>query len=321
LIACGKAGDIAIMGIRMLRRRIGSIVNWVDGLMGVAVLDVATGDEIGIAADDLFPMASVCKTPILVEAYRRVDAGQLDLGERIEVTRATRVPGSGLLNFCDEGLRPCVRDLLLLMIVVSDNAATDMVLERLGGPSGVTATMRLLGLEHICLDRTIRQLLNEIHVEIEPVADGLDFHDFEALLEGDEAVAAVFRDGERAFSAIQRATAGRDVASPRDIARLYAQIARGECADADSCDAILKTLERQQLRGRLPRSLPPNTRCCHKTGTLGNGNVCNDTGLIFAAADRPIAVAVLSRDVKQDPAVTNSAIARIGRVVYDHFSA
>ena len=83
------------MGIQMLRRRIASIVDWVDGRMGVAILDVTTGEETGISSEDLFPMASVCKTPILVAAYRYVEAGRLALDKRIEITRDTRVAGTG----------------------------------------------------------------------------------------------------------------------------------------------------------------------------------------------------------------------------------
>ena len=308
------------MGLKMLRRRIASIVDWVDGQMGVAVQDVTTGEEIGVASDRLYPMASVCKTPILVEAYRRVDAGTLSLKKRVLLTRATRTAGSGLLNYCETGLRPCISDLLLLMIVVSDNAATDLVLEEIGGPEGVTATMRNLGFSDIRLHRTIRQLIHDIHVRLEPTLKDLDYHALEARLKTDPQLDEILHDDGKVSSAVTGATEDRDVACPRDIARLYAQICRNECASEKSCEAILKTLERQQLRGRLPRNLPPRVRCCHKTGTLGNGNVCNDTGVIFVG-DRPIAVAILSKEVKQDPAETNTAIARIGRVIYDHFSA
>src|SRR5579872_410355 len=304
------------MGMRTLRRRIAELVGKVNGRMGVAVHDTATGEEIGVAQDDLFPMASVCKTPILVTAYRQVDAGRLSLDERLEITDATRVAGSGLLNFFDTGLRPTLRDLLLLMIVVSDNAATDLILNAVGGPEQVTREMRHLGLTNIRLDRNIAGLLKDIHVAIDPVAADLDFHGLRSLLETDDDLATRFRDADHGFEAVREATAGRDVASPADIARLYVQAARGECAGSESCEAILKTLERQQLRGRLPRNLPPNTRCCHKTGTLGNGNVTNDTGLIYIG-ERAVAVAVLSREVRQDPAATNTVIARIGRMAYD----
>src|SRR5207248_2868006 len=107
-------------------------------------------------------------------------------------TRETRVAGSGLLNYFDVGLRPCLRDLLLLMIVVSDNAATDLVLAAVDGPEAVTAEMRELGLSQISLDRTIHELLHDIHVAIDPLAAGLDYHQFQSLLEGDEDVAARF---------------------------------------------------------------------------------------------------------------------------------
>ena len=308
------------MGIKMLHRRLTSIIDKVNGRMGVAVLDVTAGEELGINADELFPMASVCKTPILVAAYRRVDAGKLSLDERIEITAERRVAGSGLLNFFDVGIRPCLRDLLLLMIVVSDNAATDIVLGAIGGPKSVTAEMQALGFDRIRLDRTIQQLLHDVHVAIDPLAKGLDYFEFQSLLKENEEVAARFQEADRAFAAIQQTTSAGDVASPRDIARLYGQIARSECASRESCDAILQTLERQQLRGRLPRNLPPGVKCCHKTGTLGSGVVSNDTGLIYVG-ERPIAVAVLSKQVNQDPADTNTAIARIGRAVYDHYAS
>ena len=308
------------MRLKRLRGRIASVVDGVEGRMGVAVRDIESGEEVGIGADDLYPMASVCKTPILVEAYRQAEAGLIDLGMRVELTPETRVAGSGLLNFCDEGLKPTLRDLLLLMIVVSDNAATDLVLRAIGGPSRVTGTMASLGLGSIRMHRTIFELIHDIRVAIDPIALGMDYHAFQSLMETDERAAAIFRDRARGLRAVTIATKGRDVASPRDIARLYALIGRAECAGAESCEAIITTLERQQLKGRLPRDLPSNTRCCHKTGTLGDGSVSNDTGIIYIG-DRAVAVAVLSKRVRQEPARTNAAIARIGRIVYDHFAA
>jgi len=84
--------------------------------------------------DEPFPMASVCKTPILVDVHRKAVAGSVSLDKRIEFTEAARTPGSGLFNFFDAGLQPTLRDLTLMMIVVSDNAATDLVLQGIGGP-------------------------------------------------------------------------------------------------------------------------------------------------------------------------------------------
>lgn len=308
------------MGMEALRRRLAGIVGRVQGVTGVAVQDVETKEEIGVRADEPFPMASVCKTPILVDAYRRADAGTLSLDSRLPITRETRTPGSGLFNFFDEGIQPTLRDLLLLMIVVSDNAATDMVLGQVGGPAAVTETMRTLGLPHIRLDRTIKELLGDIFTHLDARATGLDYHALETLVEENEEVAARFHDLDASRAAVTAATPGRDEATPRDIARLYAQIARNECAKPETCEAILKTLERQQLNTRLPALLPPFTRFCHKTGTLGPGTVTNDSGVLFVN-ERPVAVAALSKQVTQPPHATNTALARIGLAVYDHFAS
>ena len=308
------------MGIKALRRRLEHVVDSVDGIMGVAIHDSTTAEEIGVRADERFPMASVCKTPILIETFRRVDSGDLSLDTLVEITPETRTSGSGLLNYFDVGLKPTLRDLLLLMIVVSDNAATDLVLSHIGGPTAVTACMTNIKLPSIRLDRTIRQLLADISEAVEPTTRGMDYHEVTTFLEANPEISARFQDAAVVRTAIVQATAGRDEASPRDIARLYARLVRQECLTPESTQAALKILERQQLRNRLPRELPPNTRTCNKTGTLGPGTVTNDSGLIYIG-DHPIAIAVLSRNVVQPPADTNSAVARIGRIVYDYYAA
>src|SRR5437660_983102 len=125
------------MGIKSLRYRLWHAVAGVNGEMGISVVDVETGDSVGLDDSKYFPMASVCKTPILVACYRKVERGEVNLGKRVEITASAKTAGSGLLNYMDAGLRPTLRDLLLLMIVVSDNAATDLVLSAIGGPAAV----------------------------------------------------------------------------------------------------------------------------------------------------------------------------------------
>src|SRR5579872_1180030 len=138
-----------------LQETVGKIAGEIRGRMGVCVRDVKTGEEIGFQADEALPMASVCKVPILVAAYREHEAGRVDLGARVTFTEECRCFGSGLFNAFDPGLQPTWHDLLLMMIVVSDNAATDLVLDRLT-PKRATATMRDLGLANIRIDRPIR---------------------------------------------------------------------------------------------------------------------------------------------------------------------
>jgi len=87
---------------------------------------------IAYRAGETFPAASVIKLPILVEAYRQVDEGRLDLSERIPLRAEDRVGGSGVLKELEPGAALTLRDLLTLMIVVSDNTATNMVIDRVG---------------------------------------------------------------------------------------------------------------------------------------------------------------------------------------------
>ena len=75
------------------------------GTVGVAARNLASGGETHVDADDLFPMASCFKIPIMVEVMRRVDAGALRLDDRLTLTEADKSPGSTLIH-CQEGLRP-----------------------------------------------------------------------------------------------------------------------------------------------------------------------------------------------------------------------
>ena len=302
-----------------LQQTIERIVGRIDGRMGVCVRDIPSGREIGVRLDEPLPMASVCKIPILVTAYRAHEAGTVDLAERIAFTEECRCYGSGLFNAFDPGFNPTVHDLLLMMIVVSDNAATDLVLDRLGAEK-VTETMRGLGLQNIRVDRPIRDLIGDILAALDPRLAGLPYCDWEATVDADPDLKAKTEDLVEGRRAVNEAASDRDVATVRDMARLCAQISTNACASEDSCKAMLEILNKQQLNGRLPRDLPAFVKFPHKTGTLGSGAVVNDAGTLYLR-DEPVAsVAVLSRDVRNPIHETNTAIAEIGRAIYNLYA-
>lgn len=125
------------------------------GRFGLAARNLATGEEVMVGAEDILPTASVIKLPVLVELYRQVAGGSLDLEVRIPLTAEDRRGGSGILKDLDAGLSPTLRDLAHLMIVLSDNTATNLAIDAVGGIDAVNTTMDDLGLTSIRLHNRI----------------------------------------------------------------------------------------------------------------------------------------------------------------------
>lgn len=149
----GAAGagalDEALTG--RLAETLSAIARDLDGVMGYAVVDLETGRRIAARADTPFPTASSIKIAILYELARQADEGRIALDEPRAVPPAARVGGSGVLQHLTVGaLTP--RDLATLMIVLSDNTATNVLIDSVGREA-VNARMQALGLPNIRLRR------------------------------------------------------------------------------------------------------------------------------------------------------------------------
>jgi beta-lactamase class A len=123
------------------------------GVVGVAVHG-AEGELSSHNGDRRFRAASTIKLPIMIEAYREIERGALDPHETIRLRDEDRIPGSGVLGHLHEGLELTLADLLFLMISVSDNTATNLILDRTG-LDAVNATMQSLGMTNSVLGRRI----------------------------------------------------------------------------------------------------------------------------------------------------------------------
>ncbi len=123
------------------------------GVVGVAVQG-AEGELFSYNGDRRFRAASTIKLPIMVEAYREIERGALNLDDPHHLRDEDRVPGSGVLGHLHEGLELTLADLLFLMIAVSDNTATNLVLDHTG-LAAVNATMQSLGMTNSVLGRRI----------------------------------------------------------------------------------------------------------------------------------------------------------------------
>jgi beta-lactamase class A len=107
------------------------------GVFGVYARNLTTGDTVVVNDDRVFPAESSVKTAILVHYERCVDAGALDPRRRVRLAPERRFDGSGVLRYLADGLEPTLDDLAWLMIIVSDNTATAMLVEVLAGVSGL----------------------------------------------------------------------------------------------------------------------------------------------------------------------------------------
>jgi beta-lactamase class A len=128
-----------------LERTLRRIVDSFDGVLGVQFLDLSDGTRVGINEQMLFPQASSIKIPILIELFRQAESRPALLRERQRVTGATLVGGSGILRHFVEGSSELSNeDLAVLMIGLSDNTATDLLIDVVGMQS-VNQTMVELG--------------------------------------------------------------------------------------------------------------------------------------------------------------------------------
>jgi beta-lactamase class A len=148
------AEDVHIADLRTkLGRELNRLAASFDGAIGIAVKDFSTGDVLAVNADTVFPQASAIKVAVLIELLRQDQAAVLKLSERVEIHKNQMVGGSGVLQgFADSGSSVSLHDLAVLMIVLSDNSATNILIDRVGR-SKVNETLANLRLTQTRLQR------------------------------------------------------------------------------------------------------------------------------------------------------------------------
>lgn len=109
-----------------------SIAENLMGTMGIAWKDLSSREEFFHNPDEVFPAASIIKINILIELLRQADKKDLSLNEELLVTNSQKVGGAGVLHAFDSEIRLSLRDLAALMIIVSDNTATNLIINRIG---------------------------------------------------------------------------------------------------------------------------------------------------------------------------------------------
>jgi beta-lactamase class A len=285
------------------------------GTMGVAAVHLESGRSAWLNADEPFPMASTYKVPIAARLLDMVDNGELSLSDRVDIGIEEYSPGSGVIAklLDDPGLSVSIHNLLEIMLLISDNTATDRLLDTVGGGNAVTAHMNSLGVEGIRVDRpTIRLIGDWLGIEDMPSAAGKRWDDYEELV--DE-----LPEGQREQAARSFETDPRDTSTPRGMATLLEKIWQGDALSKSSGELLIDIMERCETgTARLKGLLPEGTVVAHKTGTIGR--TTNDVGVISLPdeAGHVIVVAFIKNSDLDGPD-RERAIAEAARAVHDYF--
>lgn len=286
------------------------------GRVGIAALHVESGRRVEWNADRRFPMASTYKLPIALAVLAKVDSGVVSLDDRIglEPSDYRLGPDPVARELGPSGGLVTVRRLLEAMLVDSDNTAADALLSRVTrGTAGVMAHLRARGVDEIRVDRTEGQMHWDVAGVARPPAEAEwtpeTFRRVRATVPRaarDSAQEAFYRDP-------------RDTATPRGMAALLAQVARGEGMKPETHAFLLEAMEGSRPGAeRLKGLLPEGTAVAHKTGTIGR--VTNDAGIITLPDGTHVALAVFVSESRLPTDRAERIIARAARAVYAHFA-
>jgi beta-lactamase class A len=265
-----------------------------DGIVGIAARNLLTGEEIVVNGDMPFPTASSIKTAVMIEAYDQAQSAGLSLDSSLTLREADKVGGSGVLSGLSEGLSIKVRDLIHLMIVLSDNTATNMLVERLG-TKNIDDRLASYGLQQTKIFRP------------------------------------TFRDGKPdVFPELEREF-GLGMSTPREMATLMGLIAEGRAVNAGASAAMVRTLQRQQDRAMIPRLLPDSVQVGNKTGTDSEklpdsrgrrGAIRVDAAIVTGDKLRYVIAVFVRRGGDTSYGVDNEAVrlgAQLSKLVYERW--
>src|SRR5437764_4837010 len=298
--------------IDLLKQKLEQISAGVSADWGIYIKSLDTGEEIAINADKVMDTMSAIKIPLLVDVYRQVDAGKINTADRIVMNTADKRFGTGVLRTLDSGLNLSFRDALELMIIQSDNSATDLAFFRVGGPAHVTQTMHELGLNSI-------------------TATGTSFEWFRALAEADDPSYSKFSPEELFTKGFPDKLTDADVerfhfegkhpyglASARDMGKLLEMMATNKAASEKSCKEMLRMMGQQQMRTRIPRFMLDDANTPHKTGDFPP-YIANDVGVIETPSTR-VVVVFFSAHHRGYYSELEDAIGRMSEQVWGYFN-
>lgn len=239
-----------------------------DGSIGVYARDFKTGRTFGFHQDELFCTASVFKLPVMVDLFRRAEAGELNLKDRRRVSERASRHGTGLLKCLRDSPELSLEDLCRLMIIHSDNIATDTLME-IADPESVTRTMEQLGFPKTRVSGNVTRM----HYGLIGIDSSI------GSLENDELLTQRSREGTLVVGGFADRSLGGNVTTPAEMGRLLEQLELGEVVSESASQQMLEIMRETASRSMIPKYLPPGTVVAHKVG--GTWRVKADVGIAY----------------------------------------
>jgi len=280
----------------LLEKEILTLAETYSGRIGVYAKNLKTNEEIKINADSLFPTASVIKLPILVTLFQKAKDGFINLDSEILIPSQDKVGGAGVIRYFDGNTKIKLIDAAILMIILSDNTATNAVIDQFANKhddklEAVNSTMEKLGLKNT-------KLLNKV---------------FSYSTKKNTPEAKRF---------------GLGYSSPFEMGKLLEMIYSHQVIDSQYSERILSILKNQQDDTMIRRYLPydklkenESIIVANKTGAVDRSRI--DIGIVHSPkCDFVIAIfADESKDISwtHDNKAQN-AVARTARLIYDYFN-
>lgn len=260
----------------------------VNARWGIYIKCLETGEEIAIDADQQMDTMSTIKIPLMVEAFRQIEAGKFALTDRVTLADSAKRPGTGIIRSLDPGASLTIKDLLTLMIIVSDNTATDLMFDKVGGIDPVNRLMDSYGLKATRATGTSDVWFKALSAS----GDRVKFH----------------TEAKNPYG----------LSSPRDMGKLLEKIKKGEAVSKAASDQMLQMMRGQVYSSRLPKYVT-GFQVPHKTGDF-LPYIGNDVG-IFESPRRNVIVSVFTSNHFGIGSNLEDAIGRIGELIANYFGS
>lgn len=290
-----------LIKIQFPSQKLDAMASRFGGRIGFYAKNVADGAEYSWNGDQRFPPASVIKLPVMVELYRKAAAGLLDLDAVEPLPQDVSTHGSGVLKRREGVIALTLREYCRLMMVHSDNMATDLVMRKVG----LEAVNRFLG--ELGLENTRASMdLGRWHYLIVGLAEA------PINRENDARILEHMRAGKYDDGLGYSDSLDNNVCGPRDIGSLLAMLYRGELANRHDTDEMLELMRASTHKRTIAKYVKEGIEVANKYG--GSRRIAADSGIVELPGE-PVVIAAFALSKDSNDRSGREILARMSRLI------